>query len=209
MVTATGYPAPTFSSTGLPSWGNLNATTGVLSGTPPTTTGTPFTIILTAANGNLPNATQNFSLNVKQPQTFTGWETAKGISSPATATPQNDGVSNLFKYLYDINPSVPMSAADRAALPVTDVTTSGGKSYLTLTYRQNPLVTGITVNVQTSPDLQTWTTLTQTQTPPPTTSTYIVQQVSTDSDTGDPMMQVQIPVSSEGRQFIRLNITSP
>jgi T5SS/PEP-CTERM-associated repeat protein/autotransporter-associated beta strand protein len=67
VVEATGNPAPTFSATGLPSWATLDANTGVLSGTPPDATGSPFTINLTAANGNTPNATQILTLTVTAP----------------------------------------------------------------------------------------------------------------------------------------------
>lgn len=63
-LTATGNPAPGFSATGLPSWASLNATNGVLSGTPPNTNGAPLTLTLTATNGVLPNATQTFTLAV-------------------------------------------------------------------------------------------------------------------------------------------------
>ncbi len=63
-ITATGFPAPTFSATGLPSWATLNATTGVLSGTPLNVTGSPFTIAVTAANGVSPNAVQNLTVTV-------------------------------------------------------------------------------------------------------------------------------------------------
>ncbi len=44
-----------------------------------------------------------------------------------------------------------MSASDRAALPAVGTTTIGGTDYLTMTYRQNYAITGITVSVQTSP----------------------------------------------------------
>ncbi|MEP7290092.1 MAG: SBBP repeat-containing protein [Chloroflexota bacterium] len=63
-VTATGNPAPTFSATGLPAWATLNPTTGVLSGTPLNSVGSPFAVTITATNGVLPNATQNFTLTV-------------------------------------------------------------------------------------------------------------------------------------------------
>jgi hypothetical protein len=62
---ATGYPTPTFSASGLPSWASLNATTGVLSGTPPDTAGAPFSILLTATNGTRSLATQTFTLMVQ------------------------------------------------------------------------------------------------------------------------------------------------
>ncbi len=164
--TATGTPAPTFSATGLPAWANLDATTGVLTTSQPNTTGSPFTIHLTAANGNLPNATQVFILDVEQPQSFNQWEGQAGfftaqqlgnstISGP-TVTFENDAVPNLLKYLYDINPAQPMSATERAALPTASMTTDGVTEYLTLTYRQYALKAGLSVNVQTSTDLKIW-----------------------------------------------------
>src|SRR5262249_44211090 len=65
-VTATGFPAPTFSATGaLPSGVNLSAS-GVLSGTPAAGTGGSYPITITAANGVNPNATQTFTLTVNQ-----------------------------------------------------------------------------------------------------------------------------------------------
>jgi len=53
-----------------------------------------------------------------------------------------------------------MSANDRAALPVLRTTTISATKYLTLTYRQYAKVIDASVNVQTSPDLVTWTTVT-------------------------------------------------
>ena len=61
-VTASGTPAPTFSATNLPSWLTINATTGVLSGTAPDTTGSPLTLTLSANNGVA--VTQTFTLTV-------------------------------------------------------------------------------------------------------------------------------------------------
>jgi len=65
-VTASGYPAPTFTETGpLPSGVTLT-TAGVLSGTPAVGTGGSYPITITAQNGNTPNATQSFTLTVNQ-----------------------------------------------------------------------------------------------------------------------------------------------
>jgi hypothetical protein len=62
-VTATGFPTPTFSETGVLPFGvTFNSTTGVLSGTP-TVFGT-FPITISASNGVGTTATQNFTLNV-------------------------------------------------------------------------------------------------------------------------------------------------
>jgi hypothetical protein len=186
------------------------SSSGVISGTP-TATGT-YTGTVTATNG-VGAAMQNFTLAVYA-TAFDTWAgqyfTTQQMNDPAIsgpmATPQNDGVSNLLKYLFDINPSEVMSATDRAALIAGGITTNGGVICLTLTFRENPTASGITVNVQTSPDLQNWTTLPQSQTSTPTA--YTIQQIRTDATTGDPIMQVQV-VAEGAREFIRLNVTSP
>jgi carbohydrate binding protein with CBM6 domain/pectate lyase-like protein len=142
--------------------------------------------------------------------TFTQWEELPGYFSTAqmsnsaisgpNATPENDGIPNLLKYLFDINPANPMSAADLAALPQVgrDTTTTPGTQYLTLTYRENASINGLTVNVQMSTDLQNW------QTVVPDLSGI----VGTDPTTQDPINEVEVKISSP-QEFIRLNITSP
>lgn len=72
--TASGTQPITWSSTGsLPPGVTLNASTGVLSGTPTTTTGSPFSFTVTASNGTLPNATStNYSLAIAPPVIQTG-----------------------------------------------------------------------------------------------------------------------------------------
>jgi hypothetical protein len=137
---------------------------------------------------------------------FSQWESnyfnptqmANFAVSAASATPQNDGRANLLKYLCDINPSGTMTATDLAALPTVGTTSISGSSYLTLSYRQNPLVAGIVVNAQTSTDLQKWQTVIPSS----------IQQVSTDPVTGDPIIQVQVQVTpGTPAEFIRLNVT--
>ncbi len=68
-VTAIGYPAPTFSETGsLPSGVTFNATTGVLSGNPPTTVNSAtYPITITASNGIAPTASHALTLSVYAP----------------------------------------------------------------------------------------------------------------------------------------------
>lgn len=64
-VTATGSPAPTFSISGaLPPGVSFNSTSGVLSGQPGVGFAGVYPLTITAMNGNLPNATQNFTLTV-------------------------------------------------------------------------------------------------------------------------------------------------
>ena len=88
-VTATGSPAPTFSvvSGALPSFATLNATTGVISGTPTSSAGSPFTFTIQASNGVTPAATQAFTLNVNQAPTITSGNSATfAVGSAGTFT---------------------------------------------------------------------------------------------------------------------------
>jgi hypothetical protein len=85
-VTATGFPAPTFSETGaLPSGVTLNATTGVLGGTPAAGTGSSYPITITATNGVGTDATQNFTLTV-QDFTVAPASTSQTVTAGGTAT---------------------------------------------------------------------------------------------------------------------------
>jgi cyclophilin family peptidyl-prolyl cis-trans isomerase len=138
-------------------------------------------------------------------QDFATWQSANFQGLPAgssvpSAMPQNDGVPNLLKYFCGVNPNHPITTADRAKLPTVGQTTFGGTTYVTLTYHQSSQQIGVTMNVQTSPDLQTWTTL----------ATPTIIQTGTDSTTTppDPIYQVQVPVSGT-HQFIRLSVSQP
>ncbi len=132
------------------------------------------------------------------PMPFGQWQTKMTATGAPTDCPRHDGVPNLLKYLYDIDPSKPMGAGDRAALPVVTMTTLNGTLYLNLTYRLNATMTGLTVNLQTSSDMRTWTTV-----PNPSRT-----QMTTDATTGDPIMQVGV-VAHGVTQYLRLNVTSP
>jgi hypothetical protein len=91
-VTATGYPAPTFAvTTGtLPANLTLNATTGVLSGTPAVGTGGVYNLVITASNGVSPNDTQNFTLTVNEAPSITS-------ANNATFTVGSNGTFTVTK----------------------------------------------------------------------------------------------------------------
>jgi hypothetical protein len=85
-VTASSFPAPTFSETGaLPSGVTLSSA-GVLSGTPAAGSGGTYGISITASNGVGSNATQSFTLTVDQ---------APAITS-ATSTTFKVGTAGAF-----------------------------------------------------------------------------------------------------------------
>jgi hypothetical protein len=130
-------------------------------------------------------------------QTFVSWEASYSVNHTPTATPWSDGVPDLLKYFLNIDPSRPMTAADRAALPQGVLTTNSGGSYITFTYRQYQSLIGLSHSIQTSSDLVTWSNDTLD----------IPTIISIDSVTGDPIMQVQVPISG-AETFVRLTVTS-
>ena len=129
---------------------------------------------------------------------FNQWASSHAVTGSMTTASQPDGVPNLLKYFCDIDPSKPISAADRSALPSVGVTSDGGAPCLTLTYRQNALLSNISVEVQTSSDMVNWQTV-----PNPN-----AVQVNVDVSSTDPIMQVEAPITGAA-QFIRLKLTSP
>jgi YVTN family beta-propeller protein len=64
-VTTDSTTTTTFTASGLPTWATLNAATGVLSGNPPDTTGSPLAISITANNGI--SVAQSFTLTILPP----------------------------------------------------------------------------------------------------------------------------------------------
>jgi len=215
-VTASGIPAPAYQwqrlASGSSTWTSLGDVAGTYAGTATATltvsnstlamSGDQFQCVL--SNGFPPSATSSTGLLTVQTG-YTHWAssffTTQQLSNPAisglSATPQNDGVMNALKYLCDINPSVPMAVADRAALPVVGAQTISGTQYLTLTYRQNQTLSGVTVTVQTSLDLQSWQTVTPDSN----------QTIATDPATGDPIIQIKVNTNSNPRLFMRLQIS--
>jgi probable HAF family extracellular repeat protein len=142
--------------------------------------------------------------------TFAQWQVLKfganatnSLIAGPTATPQNDGVPNLLKYLYDINPTGPMSSNDRAALPILHTVTVSGTAYLTLTYRQYAEETGLAFKVQASNNLVTWSDDTTPADQPQPTG--VTDPTSTPPD---PFMQLRVPVTGTP-QFIRLQVIGP
>lgn len=196
QITATNTPLA-FNAAGLPPGLSINMATGTITGSP-TTTGTyPVTLFATNDAGS---GTATLTITVSAlTQSFSQWAGAHTVVGGAAGIPQHDGVPNLLKYFSNIDPSRPMTLNDRAALPAMGVTTTNSTPYLTLTYRRNALLTGVTIGVQTSTDLKTW----QTVTPD------IDIQSGTDAATGDPIRQVGVNVTGKSSAFIRLNVTAP
>ena len=130
-------------------------------------------------------------------RTYSAWESlyfgSDTTDGAPTATPQRDGVTNIQKYFSNIDPTRPVTVNDRAALPNANVTTYNSIRYVAMTYRQSATLTGLTVQVQTSTDLKSWTTVT------PTTLSSV-----SDSITKDSTITAGVPTGSAPQMFMRL-----
>ena len=127
-IAATGTPTPTFSAIGLPSWATLNSTTGVLSGTPPDTTGSPFTMTVTATNGISTN--QTFTLNVLPavlPPTITNHPSNAAVDQGSTAV-FSVAATGTASYQWSRS-GVPIGGATTANLSLSSVQPSASGSY--------------------------------------------------------------------------------
>jgi uncharacterized repeat protein (TIGR03803 family) len=187
-----------YNATGLPSGLTINTGTGQITGTP-TIPGTYYvTLSAVSAAGT---GTAILPLTVAAP-TFTQWETAHNI--PANTNPSAssfpDGIPNLLKYLFAIDPTVPINSTSRDSLPAEGIAMANGSPYLTLSYVESALAGNLDVEVQTSSDLVNWSSYSLDD---PT----LYMQQTTDPSTGNTMMQVGVPITGSPHQFIRLNVT--
>ena len=110
---AIGTEPITFSATGLPAWAQLDASTGILSGTP-TAPGT-FDFTVTASNGTLPNATASVSL------------VAQDVAPTFTAdTPPPAIVGNPFSYQFQASGTEPITFSATGLPPWAQLDPSTG-----------------------------------------------------------------------------------
>jgi hypothetical protein len=140
----------------------------------------------------------NFSASVSAtpyasyPQWIYSWFGANPPADQAaeTATPADDGITNLMKYALGMNPTI-ASSGTSVQLPAVATTTSGSNGYLSLTF--TGAATDVIYTVEATSNLNnSWSTLmTWPQGNPPGTVTV--------SDTS--------PILSTPRRFIRLDVT--
>ena len=100
IVASGGTPPYTWSAAGLPAGLGINASSGIISGTP--TVAGPFAIAITVSDSALAHFSDRFTLNVNLPPvppvTFTG---LSGTVAPATQVPLQIAIGSPF--LSDIN----------------------------------------------------------------------------------------------------------
>ncbi len=194
--TATGSPTASFNATGLPAWAAFDPSSGVLSGTPPDTVGSPFTITVSASNGIAPPASQSFTLVVVPGQTFANWQTvnftSNQIADPTISGPTvvlgPDNATNLLKYA--------LGVAAFSAVPAGGQTATTGPTGFKFTYARPAANTDLTYTVQESTDLKNWT------------SVGVTQQVIATDATGMQTWQ-GLFTSTAPAVFFRLLVTQP
>ena len=161
-ITATGTPVVTFSATGLPSWATLNPTSGVITGTPPNTTGSPFVVVVTANNTTLSGTatTQNLVLTVLPaniPASITSQPVSVAVNrgQTATLTVAAAGTGALsYQWFKD---GVAISGATSSTLTITNAQPSTVGIYSVRVSNSFGSATSqsVTISVNTAPELVT------------------------------------------------------
>lgn len=199
QIAASNNPT-SFGASGLPAGLIVNPVTGLISGTAMSIGATTVTISGSNAGGvgSAPlSLTMQSSFALWQSQWFTPAQLANPAISGNSAEPAGDGVPNLLKYAFNLDPLI----NGIAYLPATSVAAIGGNHYLTLTYTQDMFASGITYVPQVSSDLVHWFS----------GAGYVAPVSATpngDGVTETVVVQCVTPMGATP-QFIRLQVTSP
>jgi len=200
QITATNTPT-SYGATGIPSWLSVNASTGLISGTP-TQTGT-FNATISATN---PGGTGSAVMAITVQKPFDAWkkknfsvaELSDESISGDNACPFHDGISNLMKYA--LNKGTYTNCA--SGMPLAKPMSIGNSSYLTLTYTEVLSASDIIYTVEVSGDLQTWGS--------GDGHTALVSATNnTDGVTRSVMIQDTTPITNSLLRFMRLKVTRP
>lgn len=109
-----------------------------------------------------------------------------------TADPDGDGISNLLEYALNLNPT----SADRNALPQATILEEGGSSYLVLEVNKSSTASGISLIVESSSELQSWSS--------GEGNTVILEDSASVLRVRDAQ-----PISDNSRRFLRLRVENP
>jgi M6 family metalloprotease-like protein len=197
-LTASGGTTPyswSVSNGNLPAGLGLSSA-GVLSGTPSTAATADFTVQATGHNGY--SSTRDFSLTINS-ALFT-WLAAAGISPDQCGpeqTPQQDGVSNLLKFAFNMDPTRPdvrhLIVGQNAPAGLPGGARVGGKLRLEFLRRKASTSPGVTYTPQFSSGVGSWVDFTGTLT-------------GTAVDSAWERVVVDDPSPGTGKRFGRLKV---
>ena len=119
------------------------------------------------------------------------------VSGPSAA-PAGDGISNLLKYAFGLDPK----SDGVAGLPQVSTTRVGGQNYLTLTYTKVISATDITYTAEVSPDLTAWTSGANATVAVSTTN-------NADGQTQTVVVRDATATGTAAKRFIHLKVTTP
>jgi hypothetical protein len=170
-----------FSGPGSVNFGNASA----LSTTASFSQAGTYVLRLTASDTSL-SASSDVTITVAAAGGYSSWQSQQswnGGNNTEMADPDGDGITNLVEYALGLNPV----SAGTTGLPVTNV--SGPN--VTFTYTKDTSKTDVTYQVQSSPDLGSWTNVTSVRSGPPGTIETWVATVPQDTT----------------KKFLRLQVT--
>jgi len=124
---------------------------------------------------------------------FNAAQLANANVSGPSGDADGDGMANLLKYAFDINPL----QSDGTGGPVLSFYTEGGRNYMALTYRRNSMVTDLIYDVQVTPaiSLANWATVSVPE-----------EVMGQDASTGDLFIRRSIDITGMPEEFMRLNV---
>ena len=124
-----------------------------------------------------------------------GADAGNPLIAGASADPDGDGIPNWLEFAFGVDPH----QANVSMLPTAAIQTTGGNSYLTMSYRQLIGQTTLDYNVGVSGDLQTWD-WTESD----------IEQLGPPSPNGDGTEQVTVrvktPIDGIPKKFLRLQV---
>lgn len=135
-------------------------------------------------------------------QDYPQWAASAGLAgadADADADPDKDGLPNVVEFYHHLDPNIPTSGADLAALPTAGIETVGGEPMLGITYRTNRRA------VVTAAVFERSTTLANSWA---VEAPQSVENLTSDPATGDPRVRALFPLDAQQTaSFVRMRLT--